>query len=134
MIQQLNAKGELTDDLKDNMVTFMAGIFRSVRFGASSAHGKANMIRFNFFKEKGAFTRNENGTYKVDFDKMIVAMKEMSNLILTLQGNGDYEGVAKLVAEKGTISAELQADLDRLSEANIPVDVIYEQGTEVLGL
>ena len=41
---------------------------------------------------------------------------------------------AKLVAEKGTISAELQADLDRLSEANIPVDVIYEQGTEVLGL
>jgi hypothetical protein len=134
MIQQLNAKGELKEDLKDNMVTFMAGIFRSVRFGASSAHGKANMIRFNFFKEKGAFTRNEDGTYKVDFDKMIVAMKDMSNLILTLQGNGDYDGVAKLVNEKGIISAELQADLDRLTEANIPVDVIYEQGTKVLGL
>lgn len=134
MIQQLNAKGELKDDLKNNMVTFMAGIFRSVRFGASSAHGKANMIRFNFFKEKGAFTRSENGTYKVDFDKMIVAMKDLSNLILTLQGNGDYDGVAKLVAEKGIISAELQADLDRLDKANIPVDVIYEQGTTVLGL
>src|SRR5690606_8863691 len=134
MIQQLHAKGELQEDLKDNMVTFMAGIFRSVRFGASSAHGKANMIRFNFFKEKGAFTRSENGTYKVDFDKMIVAMKDLSNLILTLQGNGDYDGVAKLVAEKGTISAELQADVDRLSDANIPVDVIFEQGTSVLGL
>ncbi|MEZ4803644.1 MAG: Zn-dependent hydrolase [Gelidibacter sp.] len=134
MIQQLNAKGELTDDLKDNMVTFMAGIFRSVRFGASSAHGKANMIRFNFFKEKGAFTRNEDGTYKVDFDKMIVAMEELSNLILTLQGNGDYDGVAKLVAEKGVISSELQSDLDRLSDANIPVDVIFEQGVETLGL
>lgn len=134
MIQQLNAKGELKNDLKNNMVTFMAGIFRSVRFGASSAHGKANMIRFNFFKEKGAFTRSENGTYKVDFDKMIVAMKDLSNLILTLQGNGDYDGVAKLVAEKGIISTELQADLDRLDKANIPVDVIYEQGTNVLGL
>ncbi len=134
MIQQLNAKGELKDDLKDNMVTFMAGIFRSVRFGAASAHGKANMIRFTFFKEKGAFTRSEDGTYKVDFDKMIVAMKDMSNLILTLQGNGDYDGVAKLVKEKGTIASELQADLDRLSDANIPVDVIYEQGTKVLGL
>lgn len=134
MIQQLNAKGELTDDLKDNMVTFMAGIFRSVRFGASSAHGKANMIRFNFFKEKGAFSRNEDGTYKVDFDKMIEAMEELSNIILTLQGNGDYDGVAKLVAEKGIISSELQGDLDRLSEANIPVDVIFEQGVEVLGL
>ncbi|WP_299338102.1 Zn-dependent hydrolase [uncultured Psychroserpens sp.] len=134
MIQQLNAKGELTDDLKDNMVTFMAGIFRSVRFGASSAHGKANMIRFNFFKEKGAFSRNEDGTYKVDFDKMEAAMKDMSNLILTLQGNGDYDGVAQLVAEKGIISPELQSDLDRLSEASIPVDVVFEQGVEVLGL
>lgn len=134
MIQQLNAKGELTEDIKDNMVTFMAGIFRSVRFGASSAHGKANMIRFNFFKEKGAFTRSDDGTYKVDFDQMIVAMKEMSNLILTLQGNGDYDGVANLVTEKGTISEELQADLDRLTDANIPVDVIYNQGRDVLGL
>ncbi|MFD2824421.1 Zn-dependent hydrolase [Lacinutrix iliipiscaria] len=134
MIQQLHAKGELTDDLKDNMVTFMAGIFRSVRFGASSAHGKANMIRFNFFKEKGAFSRSENGTFKVDFDKMEDAMTDLSNLILTLQGNGDYDGVAKLVAEKGLISEALQADLDRLSLANIPVDVVFEQGKKVLGL
>lgn len=134
MIQQLHAKGELNEDLKDNMVTFMAGIFRSVRFGASSAHGKANMIRFNFFKEKGAFSRNEDGTYKVNFDKMEMAMEDLSNLILTLQGNGDYDGVANLVAEQGVISPQLQADLDRLSDANIPVDVVFEQGTEVLGL
>ncbi|HEX9826285.1 MAG TPA: Zn-dependent hydrolase [Flavobacteriaceae bacterium] len=134
MIQQLNAKGELTNDFKDNMVTFMAGIFRSVRFGASSAHGRANMVRFNFFKENGAFTRNEDGTYKVNFEKMQVAMEELSNLILTLQGNGDYDGVAKLVAEKGIISPELQSDLDRLGSANIPVDVIFEQGVDVLGL
>jgi hypothetical protein len=84
------------------MVTFMAGIFRSVRFGASSAHGKANMIRFNFFKEKGAFTRNTDGTYKVNFDKMETAMKDLSNVILTLQGNGDYDGVADLVVKRGT--------------------------------
>ncbi|MGB1307736.1 MAG: dipeptidyl-peptidase 3 family protein [Oceanihabitans sp.] len=134
MIEQLYAKGELTEDLKDNMVTFMAGIFRSVRFGASSAHGKANMIRFNFFKEKGAFTRNENGTFTVNFDKMEMAMKDLSKLILTLQGNGDYAGVANLVAEKGVISNALQADLDRLGAANIPVDVVFEQGKEVLGL
>ena len=134
MIQQLHANGELTDDLKDNMVTFMAGIFRSVRFGASSAHGKANMIRFNFFKEKEAFTKNDNGTFKVNFDKMEEAMTELSNLILTLQGNGDYDGVAKLVADKGVISDALQDDLDRLSAANIPVDVVFEQGKKVLGL
>jgi hypothetical protein len=134
MVQQLHKKGEIDGDMKDYMTTFMASIFRSVRFGASSAHGKANMIRFNFFKDKGAFTRNADGTYKVNYDNMIVAMKDLSNLILTLQGNGDYDGVANLVAEKGLISDELQADLDRLSASNIPVDVIYEQGVKTLGL
>ncbi len=134
MVEQLHKKGEISGELKDNMVTFMAGIFRSVRFGASSAHGKANMIRFNFFKEKGAFSRNEDGTYKVNFEKMQQAMEELSNLILKLQGDGDYDGVAALVKEKGVISEELQADLDRLSASNIPVDVVFEQGIEILGV
>jgi hypothetical protein len=134
MIQQLINKGDLKQDFEDNMVTFMAGIFRSVRFGASSAHGKANMIRFNFFKEKAAFTRNEEGTYKVNFDKMESAMKDLSSLILTLQGDGNYDGVANLVAAKGIIPEELQADLDRLGAASIPVDVVFEQGIEALGL
>jgi hypothetical protein len=134
MVQQLTDKGELTNDFKDNMVTFMAGIFRSVRFGASSAHGKANMVRFNFFKEKGAFSRNDDGTFKVNFDKMEIAMRELSNLILTLQGNGDYIGVGLLVKEKGVISNELQVDLDRLVTKGIPVDVVFMQGVSVLGL
>lgn len=134
MVQQLHKKGEIDGDMKDYMTTFMAGIFRSVRFGASSAHGKANMIRFNFFKEKGAFTKNEDGTYKVNYDRMEDAMKDLSSLILTLQGNGDYNGVAKLVEDKGVIPDDLQSDLDKLMEANIPVDVIFEQGIEVLGL
>lgn len=134
MVQQLHKKGELDGDMKDYMTTFMASIFRSVRFGASSAHGKANMIRFNFFKEKGAFTKNEDGTYKVNYEEMEEAMRQLSYLILTLQGNGDYDGVVKLVDEKGIISGDLQSDLDKLSKANIPVDVIYEQGVEVLGL
>lgn len=127
LVQQLHKKGELEGYMKDYMTTFMASIFRSVRFGASSAHGKANMIRFNFFKEKDAFTKNEDGTYKVNYEKMEEAMRQLSYLILTLQGNGDYEGVAKLVEEKGIISPDLQRDLDKLSKANIPVDVIYEQ-------
>ncbi len=134
MVQQLHSKGEIDGDMKDYMTTFMASIFRSVRFGASSAHGKANMIRFNFFKEKGAFSRDENGVYKVNYDNMIVAMKDLSGLILTLQGNGDYDGVADLVKDKGIISNELQSDLDRLSSANIPVDVIFEQGLTALGM
>ena len=134
MVQQLHKKGELKEDLKDNMVTFMAGIFRSVRFGASSAHGKANMIRFNFFQQMGAFTRNEDGTYKVNFQKMESAMEMLSKVILTYQGDGDYEGVSKFVGNYGSIPEQLQKDLDRLSQASIPVDVVFEQGVDALGL
>ncbi|MCO6487680.1 MAG: hypothetical protein J5I98_04640 [Phaeodactylibacter sp.] len=135
MIKQLHDKGELEGDLKGYYTTFMAGIFRSVRFGASSAHGKANMIRFNYFAERGAFERNpETGLYRVDYDKLEQAAASLSELILTHQGDGDYDGVAQLVADKGKIGEQLQADLDRLSEASIPVDIVFEQGVDVLGL
>lgn len=136
MITKLHEAGEFGEaSLNDNYVTFMAGIFRSVRFGASSAHGKANMVRFNYFAENGAFVRDvETGTYSVDFERMQEAMSSLSNLLLTLQGNGDYEGASRLTSEKGVIGAQLQADLERLSQAEIPVDIVFNQGLTELGL
>ena len=135
MVQSLLEKGEITEGtLEDYYVTFMAGIFRSVRFGASSAHGKANMIRFNYFATMGAFDRNEDGLYSVNMDKMSEAVSSLSELILTLQGNGDYDGVAELVADKGIIKPQLEADLARLKAASIPVDIVFEQGKTQLGL
>jgi hypothetical protein len=136
MVQRLRDKGEITEgELMDDYVTFMAGIFRSIRFGASSAHGKANMIRFNFFKQAGAFSRNEEtGTYRVNLPEFEQAVKDLSNRLLTLQGDGDYDAVDAFVAEMGVVSPQLQADLDRLASAAIPVDIVFEQGTEVLGL
>ncbi len=134
MVDQLHKKGELDGDMKDYMTTFMASIFRSIRFGAADAHGVANMIRFNYFKEKGAFTRNNDGTYKVNYDKMYEAMKSLSGLLLKLQGDGDYEGVAKLVKEKGIIPEQLKNDLQKLNDAHIPVDITFDQGIKTLGL
>jgi hypothetical protein len=136
MITRLHEAGELGEvDLRDNYVTFMAGIFRSMRFGASSAHGKANMLRFNFFAERGAFVRDpETGTYTVDFDRMQEAMTALSELLLTLQGTGDYAGTAALIEEKGVIGPELQRDLDRLTQADIPVDIEFTQGLAELQL
>ena len=135
MVTRLIELGELEGDPMDYYVTFMAGIFRSVRFGASSAHGKANMLRFNYFKEKGAFVKNEaTGRYAVNPDGMRDAVESLSDLILRLQGNGDYAGVVALMNEKGNIGPELQADLERVNNAGIPVDVVFEQGMSVLGL
>ncbi|NQZ24083.1 MAG: Zn-dependent hydrolase [Colwellia sp.] len=135
MIRQLLIKGAIEEgSLQDYYTTFLAGIFRSVRFGASSAHGKANMVRFNYFAEQGAFTRDSAGLYSVNIDKMTAAIDSLSELILTLQGNGDYEGVDKLVAESGIIKADLKESLARIEAANIPVDITFIQGKQVLGL
>jgi hypothetical protein len=136
MIQKLREKGEITDgEILDNYVTFMAGVFRSVRFGASSAHGKANMIRFNFFEQAGAFSRDATtGAYRVNVAEFEQAVRDLSERLLVLQGDGNYDKVDSFVAANGSIGAQLQADLDRLSEAGIPVDIVYEQGVAQLGL
>jgi hypothetical protein len=136
MVIELLKAGELGEaDIMDYYVTFMAGIFRSIRFGAASAHGKANMVRFNFFEEQGAFVRDpESGTYRVDADRMTQAMTELSRLLLTLQGDGDYEGARELTETMGVIGDQLQADLDRLTLAGIPVDITFRQGPAQLGL
>lgn len=136
MITRLYEKGEIRQgELMDNYVTFLASIFRSVRFGAASAHGQANMIRFNYFKEHGAFSYDEKSrTYRVNADKMQDAMNALSRRILTLQGDGDYAGVSRFVDEYGHIGPELQNNLDRLDRAGIPVDIVFRQGKDVLGL
>jgi hypothetical protein len=132
---QLQQMGELEGNVTDSYVTFLASIFRSVRFGASSAHGRANIARFNYFKERGAFSRDAaTGTYRVDPVRFPQAMNALSEQILRFQGDGDYAGVQAFMERYGRVDPELQADLDRLSGAGIPVDVIFEQGTSVLGL
>ena len=134
MITRLHEKGELGGSLEDYYVTFLTGIFRSVRWGAAEAHGQANMVRFNYFADRGAFSRDANGHYRVDMAKMRKAMDELSADILKLQGDGNYAGVKELLAELGVLQPQLSADLARLGARNIPVDVRFEQGKAVLGL
>jgi len=136
MVQKLREKGEISEgEAMDDYVTFLAGIFRSIRFGATSAHGRANMIRFNFFEQAGAFSRDdETGTYRVNREAFEQAVQDLSARLLTLQGDGDYAAVDAFVSDMGNVSPALQAELDRLAAADIPVDIVFEQGAEVLGL
>lgn len=137
MVEQLSKMNELGDnhELKNNYVTFMAGIFRSVRFGATSAHGQANMIRFNYFSKYGAFEKDMmTGKYRINFDKMHEAMVNLSEKLLVLQGNGDYKGVSDLVSDLAVVPADLQADLVKLEKAGIPRDIVFNQGVDQLNL
>jgi hypothetical protein len=131
---RLQEMGEINVDLMNSYTTFLAGIFRSIRFGAASAHGKANLIRFNYFKEKDAFTVDSSGRYHVDFEKMKDAINSLSSLILTIQGDGDYEKAAAMIRQYGVMDEELKAALKRIENKDIPVDIVFKQGAEVLGL
>jgi hypothetical protein len=129
MVQQLRDRKEIASGSnEDNLVAFLASIFRSVRFGAASAHGRANIAALNFLQERGAFARDSaSGKYRVDFAKMQQGANDLAATILKLQGDGDYEGVGAFQTKYGTISPALKADLDRLGAKGIPVDIVYDQ-------
>ncbi|MDL2239560.1 Zn-dependent hydrolase, partial [Bacteroidales bacterium OttesenSCG-928-L14] len=133
LVSQLYEMGEYPEkDLMDNYVTFFTGIFRSCRFGAASAHGKANMMTFNYLEKHGAFTRdNKTGKYTVHFDNMKDAVSSFLALILHLQGDGNYETTKQMIKDDGVIKPVLQADIDIINDANIPVDIVFTQGKQL---
>ena len=127
--------GEITNcTAEDAYVTFIAGILRSVRFGATEAHGIANMMCFNYLQDNGAFTRNADGKYVVDVQKAEAAMKSWAALILRVEGEGDIVYAKKYSSENGKIRPDLQKDLNLISTNNIPRDIRYNQGLKALGL
>jgi hypothetical protein len=136
MVTRLLEQRELTGtSLEDHYVTFLASIFRSVRFGAGDAHGRANAAQLSYFAEHGAFARDSaTGRYRVDLPKMRTAVDSLGGLILRLQGDGDYEAVKRFMAQRGALTPTVTADLARLGGKRIPVDVVFEQGPGVLGL
>jgi len=121
--------------VEDIFVTYMVNLFRSIRRGTESPDGKANMMSFNYFLEQGAFLRNPgDGKYKVDVIRARSAMNSWVKMLVEVQGNGDKARAMDLLKAKGTMGADIRADLERLKSVSIPKDVIYEQGLEVLGL
>ncbi|MBF0445410.1 MAG: Zn-dependent hydrolase [Magnetococcales bacterium] len=114
------------DKLLDSLVTSFTSIFRSIRFGSSSSHARANLIRFNYLKEKKVFIRSPQGLYRIDPKRMEAALSSLIAIILRLQGDGDYAGVIKFEKKYGTIGPQLAKDLQRLQNAGIPQDAVFE--------
>ena len=134
LADRLNEMDELNTDLMNEYTTFLASIFRSIRFGTSSAHGKANLLFFNYFMEKGAILVSGSGKFSVDPGAMKGAVESLSNLIITIQGDGDYEKGSALIRQYCISNETLKTALKKVEETDIPVELVFEQGTEVLDL
>jgi hypothetical protein len=112
---------------KDTYVTFLAGTFRSVRFGINEAHGGGNAIIYNYLLEKGGYEYNA-GTQKVkvNFEKIGPALEELANLILMIQAKGDYQGAKDLIAKFVVNSASMETLRKKLEHLPVDIKPVYE--------
>ncbi len=109
------------------MVTFLAGAFRSMRFGISEAHGGGNAIIFNYLLEKGAYVFNDRALkVKVDFDKIHPALKDLCSLILTIQAEGNYQAAKDLIAKYAVNSPTIELLRRKLNQLPVDIKPIFE--------
>jgi len=107
---------------RETAVTFLGGFFRSVRFGVEEAHGRANMIAFNYLKEKGVYSKDEKtGRWRVDFDRVRGAVRDLAHDILMIQALGDYGKAKEFIEKYGEMGEDVKESLERLK--GIPVDI-----------
>lgn len=120
-------KDLLPDSLIKSMyVSFLAGCFRSVRFGLEEAHGKGQALQFNWLFEKGAFVLNPDETFSVDFDKVEGAVESLSRTILTIQARGDKDAANELLQKYCELTKPLKVALEKLEMVQVPVDIAPE--------
>jgi hypothetical protein len=114
---------------KELWSTFLAGIFRSVRFGVDAAHGAGNAIIYNYLLENGAYEYNEQtNRVKVNYDKIYGVLKDLANKVLMIQATGDYEGAKALIAQYGVDSPTMIKLKSQLTD--LPVDIWPEFAIE----
>ena len=110
----------------DNMcVSYLTGLFRSVRFGTEEAHGKGALIQMNWMMEKGALSYDEkSGTYSIHFDKVKEANHGLSKALLDIQRTGDYDGCSAFMEKYGQIPNHLNKTFAKLYD--VPIDIMPE--------
>lgn len=126
-------KGEYSRDFeKEILVTFLAGVFRSVRFGINEAHGGGNAIIYNYLLEKGGYQYDEkNQKVSVNFVKIYPALKELANAVLMIQAKGDYQGAKDLIARYAVESPSMKTLRDKLSSLPVDIRPVYQIENEM---
>ena len=122
-LQFLIDKGLLDKKMQEEMYsTYLASMFRSVRFGVNEAHGKGVAIQFNYLTDEGAIKINKtDGTFDFDSVKIKNAVKKLTGEILTLEAEGSYAKAKALIGKYAIIRPVMQSGLDKLG--SIPIDI-----------
>jgi len=112
---------------KETYATFLAGIFRSVRFGINEAHGGGNAIIYNYLLDKGGYEYNqETQKVKVNFDKIAGALRNLANRILMIEAKGNYQGAKDMIAEYAVDSPSMRTLREKLSSLPVDIKPVYQ--------
>lgn len=106
--------------------TYIAGLFRSIRFGAEEAHGMANVIQLNFLTEKGAIVRSKSGALNIDRAKFFDAAAELANLILTIEAEGNFKASQEFIDKYGKLTEETKKTIEQLKLIPRDINTTYE--------
>jgi len=109
------------EKLEEYYASYVGGIFRTVRFGTAEAHGRAEMMEFNYLSERGAIRRNADGRYAIDYEKIPVALSELTKELLEIEATGDRSRAENWFKKYDTMPEELKASLKAASD--VPVDI-----------
>jgi hypothetical protein len=131
-ILALIGKGDMPKSLRDSVEpTYVAGLFRSARFGVHEAHGRGTVAQFNFLLEQGALALDADGRYRTVGARFPEAIRALLHEMLTLQATGDYEGTKRFLEKYGHATPPLLAAIDRLGSLPVDVDAVYTQAAEL---
>ncbi len=109
------------EKLEEYYASYVAGSFRTMRFGTGEAHGQAEMMEFNYLVERGAIKRLASGRYAVMYDKMPVAIADLAKILLEIEATGDRERAENWFKKYDVMPSALKATL-KLG-VTVPVDV-----------
>jgi len=119
------------EKLEEYYASYIGGVFRTVRFGTAEAHGQAEMMEFNYLSERGAISRNANGKYAIDYEKMPGALADLAKELLEIEATGDRSRAENWFNKYGTMPEELKASLQAASDVPVDIDPVFSFAEKV---
>ena len=111
--------------------TYLASVFRTLRFGLDDAHGKGMAVQFNFLFDHGAFTQAGDGRFAVNMETVKSAVEALDHQLLTLEAEGDYAGAKKMLDDLGMVRPVARKTLDNLGEVPTDIEPIFVTADEM---
>jgi hypothetical protein len=121
-LQFLVDKGQLEKQYEQTMyTTYLASMFRSIRFGLNEAHGRGVAMQLNYFLDNGGVTVNTDGTFAVNASKIKENVVNLTRDLMTMQAVGAYGDAVQMIEKLAVVRPPVQVILDRLKD--VPVDI-----------